>query len=72
MRTLTAFRIIVIGGPLVQAYNLWRYQVVRHRCRSARVKTESPTETGDYPPVPEWHPLWENKKQGHPLQFPLQ
>jgi hypothetical protein len=36
LRTRTAFNIIIIGGSLGQVYNVWRYVVVRQRCRAAR------------------------------------
>jgi hypothetical protein len=40
LNTRTAFRIVVIGGSLGQVYNVWRYLVVRRRCKSGTVGTE--------------------------------
>jgi hypothetical protein len=40
LRTQIAFKIVVIGGSLGQAYNLWRYYMVRKRCKMRRVGTE--------------------------------
>jgi len=37
LHTQIAFKIVVIGGSLGQAYNVWRYYVVRKRCKASRV-----------------------------------